>query len=422
MKRIVSHFYFLVLLGIFCGAAVGHFAPSAGVALKPIGDGFIALIRMLIAPLIFSTLTLGIARAGEMKTVGRVGAKALLYFEIVSTLSLCIGLLVGNLMHPGSDFRLINSNLDFSAVEGFAKKASEQSITGFILHIIPGSFADAFSTSGDLLQVILLSALFGFAANAIGKASEPFLDILESFSKVIFAIFRILMKLAPLGAAGAMAYTIGQFGIASLRPLLSLMACFYFTCALFVIFVLGPIAYFAKCNIFYLLRYLKQELITVLGTSSSESGLAPLMEKLERLGCEKSIVSLVVPTGYSFNLDGTNIYLALATLFVAQALNIPLTVRDQLTILAVAILTSKGASGVTGAGFITLAATFAVIPKIPVQGLALILGVDRFMSEARAITNFIGNAVAAIFISFWENKIDLHRLKSELSSHKTVSK
>lgn len=408
--------YVRVLIAILMGGAIGFFQPSLGESLKPLGDGFIGLIKMLIGPVIFCTVVLGISGAGDMKKVGRVGGKALIYFEVVSTFALAIGLLIGNFFKPGAGFNATIESLNAGAVADYSKKAAEQSVTDFVMHIIPKTFTDAFIGSGDLLQILLVAILFGYALIHIGEKGKPVQSFLDSISKIFFSMVNAVMKLAPLGAGGAMAYTIGKYGLKSLAPQLYLMACFYLSCLLFVILILGAIAWMTGFNIFRFIHYIRNELFIVLGTSSSESALVPLMEKLEKLGCSKSVVGLVVPSGYSFNLDGTNIYLTLAALFVAQALNIDLTLGQQMSILVVAILTSKGASGVTGAGFITLAATLAVVPKIPVAGLALILGIDRFMSEARALTNIIGNGVASIVVSRWENELDLKQMRSELKS------
>ncbi len=415
MKRITSHLYFWVLIAILAGGIFGYFDATNAVKLKPLGDGFIALVKMLISPVIFCTVVLGIAGAGDMKKVGRVGGKALLYFEVVSTFALAIGLIVVNVIRPGAGFNVDPATLDAKAVAGYAKSASEQSTVDFLLHVIPKTFADAFTGSGDLLQVLLVAILFGYAMIHMGKAGKVVHVFIEEASHIFFGMMNAIMKLAPLGAGGAMAFTIGKYGVGALKPLATLMGSFYLTCLLFVIVILGSIAAFVGFNIFRFIFYIKDELLTVLGTSSSESALVPLMEKLEKLGCSKSVVGLVVPSGYSFNLDGTNIYMTMAALFVAQALNIDLTLTQQLTMLGVAMLTSKGASGVTGAGFITLAATLAVIPSIPVAGLALILGIDRFMSEARALTNFVGNGVAAIVVSSWEKELDHVVLKRELT-------
>jgi aerobic C4-dicarboxylate transport protein len=416
MKGLAGHLYFWVLLAILAGGTIGYVSPDTGVALKPLGDGFIALVKMLIGPIIFCTVVLGIAGAGDMKKVGRVGGKALLYFEVVSTIALVIGLVVANVLRPGAGFNVDPATLDGRAVADYARVAASQTTTDFLLHIIPKTFFDAFTSGGDLLQVLFVAVLFGYAMTHLGKEGSAVHAVIETSSHVFFKIMNVLMKLAPLGAGGAMAFTIGRYGIASLKPLAALMGSFYLTCVLFVLVVLGAIAAVTGFSILRFILYIKEELLTVLGTSSSESALVPLMQKLERLGCSKSVVGLVVPSGYSFNLDGTNIYLTMASLFVAQALNIDLTLRQQLTILGVAMLTSKGASGVTGAGFITLAATLAVVPSIPVAGLALILGIDRFMSEARSLTNFVGNGVATIVVASWEDELDRDALARELTS------
>jgi aerobic C4-dicarboxylate transport protein len=414
MRRLTGHLYFWVLLAILAGGLFGYVNPSAAVKLKPLGDGFIALVKMLIGPVIFCTVVLGIVGAGDMRKVGRVGGKALIYFEIVSSVALVIGLLVVNLIRPGSGFNVDPRTLDAKAVDAYAKSAAAQSTADFVLHIIPKTFIDAFAGSGDLLQVLLVAVLFGYAMSHLGAAGQGVHNFIEECSRIFFAMMNAIMKLAPLGAGGAMAFTIGNYGLAALKPLATLMASFYLTCGLFIFVVLGLIAAFCGFSIFRFIMYIRDELLTVLGTSSSESALVPLMHKLERLGCSKSVVGLVVPTGYSFNLDGTNIYLTMAAIFVAQALNIELTWTQQITLLLVAMLTSKGASGVTGAGFITLAATLAVVPSIPVAGLALILGIDRFMSEARSLTNFIGNGVATLVVARWERELDQTALDREL--------
>jgi aerobic C4-dicarboxylate transport protein len=415
MKKLTSHLYFWVLVAIVCGGILGYLDPKTGVSLKPLGDGFIALVKMLISPVIFCTVVLGIAGTGDMRKVGRVGGKALIYFEVVSTLALGIGLAVMHVIRPGDGFNVDPATLDGKAVANYAKAASEQSTVDFLLHIIPKTFTDAFTGSGDLLQVLLLAILFGYAMTRMGKVGNPVHRFIEDASHIFFAMMNVIMKLAPIGAGGAIAFTIGKYGIAALKPLAALMGSFYLTCLLFVLVVLGVIAALTGFSIIRFIIYIKDELLTVLGTSSSESALVPLMEKLERMGCSKQVVGLVVPSGYSFNLDGTNIYLTMAALFVAQALNIDLTLGQELTILGVAMLTSKGASGVTGAGFITLAATLAVVPSIPVAGLALILGIDRFMSEARALTNFIGNGVATVVVSQWENELDRDKMAKAMA-------
>ncbi|WP_240433482.1 dicarboxylate/amino acid:cation symporter [Solimonas sp. K1W22B-7] len=415
MKTQASRFYLWVLAAIVAGGLLGHFSPSTGVALKPLGDGFIALVKMLIAPVIFLTVVQGIAGASDVKKVGRVGVKAILYFEVVSTVALLIGLVVVNGLQPGAGFDADPATLDAGAVARYASQAQDQSTVQFLLHIIPTTFTDAFTGSGDLLQVLLLALLFGFALIALGDKARPVTELFESLSQAFFRMIAMVMKLAPIGAGGAMAFTVGKYGVDSLGPLMKLMGSFYLACALFVLLVLGLIARLAGFSILRFIRYIREELLLVLGTSSSESALVPLMQKLEKLGCSKSVVGLVVPAGYSFNLDGTNIYLTMAAMFVAQALGIDLTLGQQLSLLAVAMLTSKGASGVTGAGFITLAATLAVVPSVPVAGLALILGIDRFMSEARALTNFIGNGVASIVVARWEGELDRDRLQAELA-------
>jgi len=405
-----------VLTAIVCGALIGYFWPAAGVALKPFGDGFIALVKMLIAPVIFLTVVLGIAGGARARQVGRVALKAVVYFEVVSTFSLIIGLTIINVLKPGQGFNVNPATLDAGAVAKYAEQAKEQSAVEFILHIIPKTFTDAFTNGGDLLQVLLLALLTGLALMSMGEAAQPVLRVFEALSKAFFKMIAMVMKLAPLGAGGAMAFTVGKYGVHSLQPLLKLMGSFYLSCLLFVLIVLGFVARMAGFSILRFLRYIRDELLVVLGTSSSEAALPPLMLKLERLGCPRQVVGLVIPIGYSFNLDGTNIYLTMAALFVAQALNIDLTLSQQLAILAVAMLTSKGASGVTGAGFITLAATLMVVPTVPVAGLALILGIDRFMSEARALTNIIGNGVATIVIARWEGALDRPRLDAELAA------
>ncbi len=411
--------YVQVLFAIVLGVLLGVFYPEVGTAMKPLGDGFIKLIKMIIAPVIFCTVVAGIAGMQDMKKIGRVGGKALLYFEVVSTFALAIGLVVANVAKPGAGFNVDPATLDSSAIAQYTTNAHAQTTTEFIMHIIPTTFVDAFAT-GNILQVLLVAILFGFALSMMGERGRPVTKLIDDVSHVIFGIVNIIMKVAPLGAFGAMAFTIGKYGIASLLPLAKLMGSFYLTCALFIFIVLGAIARFTGFSIFKFIRYIKEELLIVLGTSSSESALPSLMRKLESLGCAKPVVGLVVPTGYSFNLDGTNIYMTMAALFVAQATNTDLTLTQELTILLVAMLTSKGASGITGAGFITLAATLAVVPTIPVAGMALILGIDRFMSEARALTNFIGNGVATVVVSKWENELDVKRMDDVLHNRVIV--
>ncbi|MDY0960898.1 MULTISPECIES: dicarboxylate/amino acid:cation symporter [Massilia] len=406
--------YVQVLIAIVLGVLLGVFYPELGTAMKPLGDGFIKLIKMIIAPVIFCTVVAGIAGMQDMKKIGRVGGKALIYFEVVSTFALAIGLVVANLAKPGAGFNVDPAHLDSSSIAQYTTNAHAQTTTEFIMHIIPTTFVDAFAT-GNILQVLLIAILFGFALSMMGERGRPVTKFIDDIAHVIFGIVNIVMKVAPIGAFGAMAFTIGKYGLESLVPLAKLMGSFYLTCALFVFVVLGAIAKFTGFSIFKFIKYIKEELLIVLGTSSSESALPNLMRKLEKLGCSKPVVGLVVPTGYSFNLDGTNIYMTMAALFVAQATNTDLTLTQELTILLVAMLTSKGASGITGAGFITLAATLAVVPTIPVAGMALILGIDRFMSEARALTNFIGNGVATVVVSKWEKELDSARMDDVLS-------
>ena len=405
--------YAQVLVAIALGVLVGWLFPEFGRSLKPLGDAFIKLVKMIITPVIFLTVSTGIAGMADLKAFGRVGARAMIYFLSVSTLALLVGLAVANLVRPGAGLNIDPATLDAQSVSTYVSQAHEQSVTGFFLHIIPDTMVSAF-TSGEILQVLLIAILFGIALALIGEKGERLLSGLRALTAVVFRIVHILMYAAPIGAFGAMAFTIGQYGIATLTNLAALIVTFYATALLFVIVVLGLIARLAGFSIFSLLRYIKDELILVLGTSSSESALPLLMEKLERAGCPKPVVGLVVPTGYSFNLDGTNIYMSLAALFIAQAMNISLSFGDQLLLMAVAIVSSKGASGVTGAGFIVLAATLSVVGKIPVAGMALILGVDRFMSECRSLTNFIGNAVATIVVAQWESTLDRERLRLAL--------
>ncbi|KFI08199.1 dicarboxylate/amino acid:cation symporter [Massilia sp. BSC265] len=411
--------YVQVLFAIVLGVLLGVFYPELGAKMKPLGDGFIKLIKMIIAPVIFCTVVAGIAGMQDMKKIGRVGGKALIYFEVVSTFALAIGLVVANWLKPGAGFNVDASQLDASSIAQYTSKAQNQSTIDFVMNIIPTTFVDAFA-KGDILQVLLIALLFGFALSMMGERGRPVTKFIEDFSHVIFGVVNIIMKVAPIGAFGAMAFTIGKYGLDSLLPLAKLMGSFYLTCFLFVVVVLGFIAKITGFSIFRFIKYIKEELLIVLGTSSSESALPALMRKLERLGCSKPVVGLVVPTGYSFNLDGTNIYMTMAALFVAQATNTELTLMQELTILAVAMLTSKGASGITGAGFITLAATLAVVPTIPVAGMALILGIDRFMSEARALTNFVGNGVATVVVSKWEKELDTQRMDDVLNGRVPV--
>ncbi|UVA79975.1 dicarboxylate/amino acid:cation symporter [Pandoraea commovens] len=407
--------YVQVLFAIVVGILLGHFRPDLAVEMKPLGDAFIKLIKMIIGPVIFCTVVTGIAGMEDMKKVGRVGGKALIYFEVVSTLALVIGLVATHVLKPGAGFNVDISTLDPKAIAGYAAKAAHgDTFTDFLLHLIPNTITDAFA-KGEILQILVIAILFGAALGMIGERGRVVTGWIDSVSGVLFRVVHIITKVAPLGAFGAMAFTIGKYGIASLVPLAKLMGTFYLTSFLFVIVVLGLIAKFTGFSIFRFLAYIKEELLIVLGTSSSEAALPHLMEKMEKAGCSKSVVGLVIPTGYSFNLDGTNIYMTMAVLFIAQATNIDLTWGQQLTLLAVAMLTSKGASGVTGAGFITLAATLAVIPTIPVAGMVLILGIDRFMSECRALTNICGNGVATIVVSAWEKELDRKKLAEAMS-------
>ncbi len=400
-----SHLYFQVLIAITAGALIGHFNPALGESLKPLGDAFIKLVKMVIGPVIFLTIVTGIAGMSDLKTFGRATAKAFAYFLTFSTLALIIGLIVANVVQPGAGMNIDPASLDTTKVADFAAKAHETTIVGFLTSIIPDTVASAF-VDGNILQVLFFSITFGIALFLVGDKGKPVVDLLESLSHGFFRLVAILMKAAPLGAFGAFAFTIGKYGIGSLVHLATLIVCFYLTSALFVVVVLGLVARFNGFSIFRLIAYLKTELFLVLGTSSSESALPSLMDKMEKAGCAKPIVGLVVPTGYSFNLDGTNIYMTLAALFIAQATGVHLSLGDQLLLLGVAMISSKGAAGVTGAGFITLAATLSVMPSVPVAGMALILGIDRFMSECRAITNFIGNAVATIVVARWEGALD----------------
>jgi aerobic C4-dicarboxylate transport protein len=406
--------YIQVLIAIIIGALMGWLWPDLATNdwIKALGDGFIKLIKMVIAPIIFCTVVSGIAHIQDARKVGRIGVKALVYFEIVSTFALVIGLLIGNLVRPGSGFG--GAMADAAKVAGFAKQAEAQKSVDFFLHIIPDTVVGAFAT-GEILQVLLFSILFGFAVMALGERGRNLRIFVDEAAQGVFGVISIVMRAAPIGAFGAMAYTVGKFGTGAILNLIGLIATFYLTAALFVFVVLGIVARIVGFSIFKFLAYIKDELLIVLGTSSSESALPSLMEKLERLGCSKPVVGLVVPTGYSFNLDGTNIYMTLATLFIAQALDFDLTLGQQMTILLVAMLTSKGASGITGAGFITLAATLAVVDPRLVPGMAIVLGIDKFMSEVRALTNLTGNGVACVVVSWWEGELDHERLHARLN-------
>jgi aerobic C4-dicarboxylate transport protein len=411
--------YIQVLIAIALGIAIGHLFPDTGKSLKPLGDGFIALIKMMIAPVIFCTVVHGIGSMSDLKKVGRVGVKTLFYFELVSTLALAIGLIVGEILQPGKGFNIDPATLDPKAVASYVSRAKEEGVVAHLLGIIPDSFFGALAR-GDLLQVLLVSILSGFAIARMGKLGEKINHAIDAAAKVFFGVIRIIVQAAPVGAFGAMAFTIGAYGLGSLVNLAALVATFYFTSLLFVLVVLGTIAHFAGFSILRFIAYIKDELLIVLGTSSSETVLPHMLQKMEHLGASKSVVGLVIPTGYSFNLDGTNIYMTLATLFLAQATNTPLTIGQELGILVIAMLTSKGASGVTGAGFVTLAATLAIVPDIPMQSIAIILGIDKFMSECRALTNLIGNGVATIVISRWEGELDVKALHETMAHPITV--
>ncbi|AJQ84421.1 dicarboxylate/amino acid:cation symporter [Xanthomonas oryzae pv. oryzae] len=411
--------YFQVVVAIILGALLGRFEPAFAESLKPLGDAFIKLVKMIIAPVIFLTIVTGIAGMTHLKTVGRVFGKAMVYFLFFSTLALVVGLVVAHVVQPGAGMNINPADLDQSAVKSYVEKSHDLTLVGFLMDIIPNSLIGAFTgdqvvngklTGPNILQVLFVAVLFGVSLALVGERGKPVLNLLEALIAPVFKLVHILMRAAPIGAFGAIAFTIGKYGVESLVNLAWLVGSFYLTSLLFVLVILGVVCRLCGFSVLKLIRYLKAELLLVLGTSSSESALPSLMEKMEKAGCEKSVVGLVVPTGYSFNLDGTNIYMTLAALFIAQATNTELTLGHQIALLAVAMLSSKGAAGVTGAGFITLAATLAVVPEVPVAGMALILGVDRFMSECRSLTNFIGNAVATVVVSRWENALDRDRL------------
>lgn len=414
-KPFYHSLYVQVLIAVIAGVCLGHFYPQLGADMKPLGDGFIKLIKMIIAPIIFCTVVVGIAGMEDMKKVGKTGGLALLYFEIVSTIALVIGLVVVNLLQPGNGMHVDPSTLDTKGIAAYTAPGKMQGTVDFLLNVIPTSVVDAFA-KGEILQVLLFSVLFGFALHKFGGRGTLVFDFIERFSHVLFDIVGIIMKLAPIGAFGAMAFTIGKYGIASLFSLGKLMGTFYLTCLLFVFVVLGIISRLHGFSIVKFIRYIKEELLIVLGTSSSESVLPRMMEKLENLGARKSVVGLVIPTGYSFNLDGTSIYLTMAAVFIAQATDTPMTLTQQLTLLAVLLLTSKGAAGITGSGFIVLAATLSAVGGVPVAGLALILGIDRFMSEARALTNLVGNGVATLVVAKWTGDLDMQRLQQGLDA------
>ncbi len=405
MKRLVSSLYVQVLVAIVLGVVLGVVAPDSAIPLKPLGDGFIKLIKMLIGPIIFTTVVAGIAGMGNLRKVGRVGVMALVYFEAVTTLALIIGLVIANAFQPGAGIHASPASLDAKAVSSYVGAAQEMTLVEWILHIIPNSFGSAF-VDGDILQILLISLLSGFALARLGEHGRPVTHFLNEIARMFFGIVTIVARLAPVAAFGAMAFTVGKYGIESLAALAKLMGCVYLTCGVFIVVVLGLIARLGGFSLWKIIRYIREELLIVIGTSSSEAGLPGLMDKLERVGCARSVVGLVVPAGYSFNLDGTCIYLTMAALFIAQATDTGLTLGSQIGLLLVLLVTSKGAAGVTGSGFIVLAATLASTHQVPVAGMALILGVDRFMSEARAITNFIGNAVATLMVARWDGEFD----------------
>jgi len=414
-KPLYKSLYFQVITAIILGVILGHFWPQTGAAMKPLGDGFIKLIKMIIAPIIFCTVVVGIAGMEDMKRVGKTGGYALLYFEIMSTVALIIGLIIVNVVQPGVGMNVDPASLDTKGLANYTKPGQMQTTTEFLLHVIPSTFVGAFA-EGEMLQVLLIAVLFGFALHRFGGRGTLVFDFIEKFSHVLFVIVGYIMKLAPIGAFGAMAFTIGKYGLGSLASLAKLMGTFYVTCLLFIFVVLGLVARFHGFSIWKFIKYIKEELLIVLGTSSSEAALPRMMAKLENLGVRKSTVGLVIPTGYSFNLDGTSIYLTMAAVFIAQATNTPLDLSHQITLLLVLLLTSKGAAGVTGSGFIVLAATLSAVGNVPVAGLALILGIDRFMSEARALTNLIGNGVATVVVGKWTGDLDTERMQAVLDN------
>jgi aerobic C4-dicarboxylate transport protein len=413
-EPIYSRLYFQVLIGIVLGVLLGYVSPSTGTAMKPLGDGFIKLIRMMIAPVVFTTVVVGIARMGDMKAVGRIGIRALVYFEVVSTIALLIGLVVVSLLKPGAGINANPATLDTKAVAAYTSGAQHLSTIDFLMNVIPATAVDAF-TKGDILQVLLFSILFGLALLHLGGRGRPLLAVLDQCSHVLFGMVGLIMWVGSIGAFGAMAFTVGQFGIGALASLGKLIVVMYATCAFFVFAVLGAIAHAAGFSIWKFAKYIKEELLIVFGTSSSETVLPRMMIKLEHLGCAKSVVGLVIPTGYSFNLDGTSIYMTMAAIFIAQAMNVHLTLGQEFGILAILLLTSKGAAAVTGGGFVTLAATLSVIPTLPVAGLALLIGIDRFMSTARSLTNLMGNGVATVVVAKWDGAVDMRRLKRVLN-------
>ena len=403
-----------VLVAMLAAVVLGYLRPEQAISMKPLGDAFIRVISMIITLIIFCTVVTGIAGMQSLKKVGRVGGLALIYFEVVSTIALLIGLVVGNVVHPGSGFNVNAATLDSKAVAEYAGQAKSQSVSEFLIHIIPTTVVDAFA-KGDILEVVFVALLFGFALSAAGSRVKPLIDLIDALSHAIFGVGNILMKFAPIGAFGAMAYTVGKYGLASLGPLARLIGTFWITSILFVVIVMGAVAWVARFNLFRFLAYIKEEILLVLAVSSSETAIPTLMAKLEQLGCSKSLVGLVVPTGYTFNTDGSSLYMTMSALFVAQATNTHLTLTQQLTIFAVATLTSKGASGVQGASFIALVATLSVVPTIPVAGMALILGIDRFMSMFRAVVNMIGNGVATLVLARWEGELGVEALRRNLA-------
>jgi aerobic C4-dicarboxylate transport protein len=418
-KPFFKSLYFQVLLAIAAGVLLGHYYPQLGEQMKPLGDAFIKMIKMIIAPIIFCTVVHGIASMQDMRKVGRVGLKALVYFELLTTLALIVGLLVANTLQPGAGMNVDPTTIDTKSIQGFVAKSKEQSTLQFLMDIIPNTVVGAFA-QGEILQVLFFAILFAFGLQALGERGKALLGVIDQASHALFGVVGIIMKAAPLGAFGAMAFTIGKYGVGTLVSLAHLMIAFYTTCIIFIVFVLGFFAMVGGFNIFKFIRYIKEELLIVLGTSSSESVLPRMITKMENLGCEESVVGLVIPTGYSFNLDGTCIYLTMAALFLAQATNTDLSLAQQLGIISILLLTSKGAAGVTGSGFIVLAATLASVGTIPVASIALILGVDRFMSEARALTNLIGNGVATVVVSKWEGALDQDRMRRILNKESSA--
>ncbi|WP_272947454.1 dicarboxylate/amino acid:cation symporter [Variovorax sp. JS1663] len=419
-KPFYRSLYFQVITAIVIGVALGHFYPALGESMKPLGDGFIKLIKMIIAPIIFCTVVVGIAGMEDMKKVGKTGGLALLYFEVVSTVALIVGLVLVNVFKPGAGMNVDPSTLDTKSIAAYTGPGKMQGTVDFLLNVIPSTVVDAFA-KGEILQVLLFSVMFGFALHKFGGRGTLVFDIIEKGSHVLFSIVGMIMKVAPIGAFGAMAFTIGKYGVGTLFSLGKLMGTFYLTCLIFIFVVLGLIARFHGFSIWKFIKYIKEELLIVLGTSSSESVLPRMMAKLENLGARKSVVGLVIPTGYSFNLDGTSIYLTMAAVFIAQATNTPMTLTQELTLLAVLLLTSKGAAGITGSGFIVLAATLSAVGHVPVAGLALILGIDRFMSEARALTNLIGNGVATVVVAKWTGDLDTKRMHEQLNNETTTA-